>query len=108
MRGECLFVALTTVFVYGQSALAAPPPTSGGDIPTQFTRDTSGYDYVKREVAIPMRDGAKLHTLIVIPKSATAGNAPILLTRTPYSADQRIRAESPHMDAVLPQGDDVI
>jgi putative CocE/NonD family hydrolase len=34
---------------------------------------------------IPMRDGIKLHTVILIPKGAHG--APILLTRTPYSAD---------------------
>ena len=28
-------------------------------------------DYVKREVMIPMRDGTKLYTVIVIPKGAT-------------------------------------
>jgi putative CocE/NonD family hydrolase len=33
---------------------------------------------------IPMRDGAKLHTVILVPKGAK--RAPILLTRTPYSA----------------------
>ena len=32
-----------------------------------------------------MRDGVKLHTVILVPKGAK--NAPILLTRTPYSAD---------------------
>ena len=34
---------------------------------------------------IPMRDGVKLHTVILVPKGAK--HAPILLTRTPYNAD---------------------
>ena len=34
---------------------------------------------------IPMRDGVKLHTVILVPKGAKG--APILLTRTPYDAD---------------------
>jgi putative CocE/NonD family hydrolase len=34
---------------------------------------------------VPMRDGVKLHTVILVPNGAK--NAPILLTRTPYSAD---------------------
>jgi putative CocE/NonD family hydrolase len=34
---------------------------------------------------IPMRDGVKLHTVILVPKGAS--HAPILLTRTPYDAD---------------------
>ncbi|MEK6399116.1 MAG: CocE/NonD family hydrolase, partial [Terriglobus sp.] len=43
-----------------------------------------GWDYTKRDVMIPMRDGVKLHTVILIPKGAK--RAPMLLTRTPYSA----------------------
>ncbi|RXH54831.1 Glutaryl-7-ACA acylase [Granulicella sibirica] len=36
---------------------------------------------------IPMRDGIRLNTIILIPNSATpAAHAPILITRTPYSA----------------------
>lgn len=41
-------------------------------------------NYVKKEVAIPMRDGVKLFTSIYIPKDETEKH-PILLTRTPYS-----------------------
>jgi len=40
----------------------------------------TGFDYIKRDVMIPMRDGVKLHTVIVLPKGAH--NAPMLLTRT--------------------------
>ena len=57
------------------------------DIPPHFDAPTSGYDYVKREVMVPMRDGVKLHTVIVVPKGAR--NAPMLLTRTPYNASAR-------------------
>ncbi|HET6995453.1 MAG TPA: CocE/NonD family hydrolase, partial [Chitinophagaceae bacterium] len=40
---------------------------------------------MKSEVMIPMRDGVKLHTVIITPvNSRQAG--PILLTRTPYGA----------------------
>ena len=35
---------------------------------------------------IPMRDGVKLHTVILVPKGAS--RAPILLTRTPYNATE--------------------
>jgi len=78
----------------------------GGDIPPNFAVPTTGFDYVKREAMIPMRDGVKLHTVIVVPKDAR--NAPILLTRTPYEASKRTaRNNSPHMLATLPQGDEV-
>src|SRR5262245_28986779 len=46
------------------------------------------FRYRRRAVMIPMRDGVKLHTVVLVPRSATkAKPAPILLTRTPYNAD---------------------
>lgn len=79
---------------------------SGSDIPKHFAAPTADYDYVKREVMIPMRDGVRLFTVILIPKGAK--NAPILLTRTPYNASKRVaRNNSPHMLAALPEGDEV-
>ena len=79
---------------------------SGGDIPAKFKPPMAGYDYVKREAMIPMRDGVKLYTVIVVPKGAK--DAPILLTRTPYDAAKRTsRNLSPHMLATLPQGDEL-
>jgi putative CocE/NonD family hydrolase len=76
------------------------------DIPAKYTAPTESLDYIKREVMIPMRDGVKLHTVIVIPKGAK--HAPILLTRTPYNASGRaMRLESPKMINELPQGDEV-
>jgi len=66
----------------------------------------SAFDYIRREVMIPMRDGVKLYTSIIVPKGAR--NAPILLTRTPYNAAKRTeRSQSIHMLATLPQGDEV-
>src|SRR6266568_6224525 len=93
------------------SAWAAPQetvgsPPAGADIPKAYEAPTADQDYVKREAMIPMRDGVKLHTVIVVPKGAQ--NAPILLTRTPYNASKRTaRNDSPHMLAILPQGDEV-
>jgi putative CocE/NonD family hydrolase len=49
---------------------------------------------------IPMRDGVKLHTVILVPKGAK--NAPILLTRTPYNADELTgHAQSSHLGPIL-------
>jgi putative CocE/NonD family hydrolase len=76
------------------------------DIPKVFTPPTGNQDYIKREAMIPMRDGVKLYTVIVVPKGSK--NAPILLTRTPYNATARtLRSNSEHMLATLPQGDEV-
>jgi len=87
-------------------ALWAAAMAADSDIPKTFTVPTTGQDYIKREVMIPMRDGVKLHTVIVVPKGAK--NAPILMTRTPYHASNRTaRNNSEHMLAILPQGDEV-
>jgi uncharacterized protein len=76
------------------------------DAPDKVVAPETGYDYVKRVEMVPMRDGVKLYTVIVIPKDAV--HAPMLLTRTPYNAAERAqRSESPHMLDELPQGDDV-
>ena len=42
--------------------------------------------YKKSEVMIPMRDGIKLHTVIISPVGAKAA-VPVLLQRTPYGAN---------------------
>jgi putative CocE/NonD family hydrolase len=55
-------------------------------MPAQLQPVTDSFDYTRREVMVPMRDGTKLHTVILIPKDAK--NAPILLTRTPYNATE--------------------
>src|SRR5689334_13579327 len=79
--------ALGTLFVAaGQS----------GDMPASITIPQDNFDYVRREVMIPMRDGVKLYTVLIIPKGVR--NAPMLLTRTPYNAAKRVmRNDSPHM-----------
>ncbi len=75
------------------------------ETPATFTPSTEQFDYVKREVMIPMRDGVKLKTFILIPKGAK--NAPMLMTRTPYNSGNRVlRFNSPHMIAVVPQMND--
>jgi predicted acyl esterase len=85
-----LAVALSAACVHAQTAPMTP------DIPAGFKAPTDSYDYIKRDLMIPMRDGVKLHTVIVIPKGAH--NAPILLTRTPYNASMRAqRTLSTHM-----------
>jgi hypothetical protein len=87
-------IAMSSVAAQQQTAPLTP------DIPPRFEAPTTGYDYVKREVMIPMRDGVKLHTVIVVPKGAR--NAPMLLTRTPYNASARAqRNASPSIVSTL-------
>src|SRR4030095_6816060 len=92
-----------TLIATPSSAQVTPPLTP--DIPAKFSTPKDA-DYVKRVEMIPMRDGVKLYTVIVIPKGARS--APIILTRTPYNAAGRAtRAESTSMMSLLPQGDEV-
>src|SRR5881227_3744818 len=75
---------------------AQTPPLTPDISGKKFEPPTTAYDYVKRDEMIPMRDGVRLHTVIVVPKGAK--NAPIILTRTPYNASNRAqRNASPHM-----------
>jgi putative CocE/NonD family hydrolase len=95
-----LVIALITSLAHATTPPLAP------DIPKKFEVPTVAADYVKRDVMIPMRDGVKLHTVIVVPKGAS--RAPIILTRTPYDASKRAeRHVSPHMQSMLSQGDEV-
>ncbi|HEX4155486.1 MAG TPA: CocE/NonD family hydrolase [Acidobacteriaceae bacterium] len=75
------------------------------DLTPNFRAPELPKDYVKRVEMIPMRDGVKLYTVIVIPKGAH--DAPIVLTRTPYNAAARAaRSESPRMIEALPLSDE--
>ena len=65
------------------------PGARDGDIPQRFTAPRGDFQYVRREVRIPMRDGAKLYAVLVIPRTGgQPGKYPIMLDRTPYSADK--------------------
>ena len=80
-------------------SLAADDLTPGYKVPVVNA------DYDKRVVMVPMRDGTKLYTVIVVPKGAQG--APILLTRTPYNAAGRAqRARSAKMIEMLPLSDE--
>jgi predicted acyl esterase len=59
----------------------ATSPELPGEIPEKFVSVNETFDHVRREAMIPMRDGVKLHTVILVPRGAQ--RAPILLTRTP-------------------------
>jgi uncharacterized protein len=61
------------------------------DIPPEFTW-FPGVDHVRQEAMIPMRDGVRLQTVVLLPKDA--GSAPIVLDRTPYGASKHTRTTS--------------
>ena len=45
-------------------------PDLPSEIPAKFKPTNDGFDYTRRDVMIPMRDGVKLHTVILVPKGA--------------------------------------
>ena len=102
MRKTILLAATALVAFTPLAAQDVPAP----QIPANFSFPEIERDYDKRVVMMPMRDGTKLYTVIVVPKGAK--NAPIVLTRTPYNAKGRAqRADSPKMRDTLPLSDEI-
>jgi len=121
MKRERIIAIISIVVIVTCSALASgralfkstgessPTQTTGqkkqypnlpSETPDKFNPTNDGFDYVRRDVMIPMRDGVKLHTVMLIPKGAS--RAPILLTRTPYNATElTTHAQSSHLGPIL-------
>ncbi len=91
-----LFVSLAVSPAWSQNSDMVQ---TGSDIPAKWQKSETDYDYIKRDVMIPMRDGVKLHTFIVIPKGAH--NLPMLLERTPYDAELLYTNDSPHLKTAV-------
>jgi uncharacterized protein len=89
----------------GHAEAQAPAPTPKSpafpsEMPATVKPATGTFGYVRRVVMIPMRDGVRLHTVVLVPKGAKG--SPILLTRTPYDADAlTTHAQSPHLGPTL-------
>src|SRR5258707_8813671 len=84
-------------------ALAAAPPVTPmtPDVVASYNSVLPEADYIKRVAMVPMRDGVKLYTVIVM-KKGTAGG-PILLSRTPYDAKASMsRSASQSVVDILP------
>jgi uncharacterized protein len=91
-------LASLSLFLCALPAATQQPKPDTNDIPDSFTAPKRNPaapfklapDYIRRVEMIPMRDGVKLYTVIMIPKGAT--RAPIVLTRTCYNAAARSAA----------------
>ena len=85
----------------GQAGTPPPKyPALPSETPLKVEPVTSGFDYARRVVMIPMRDGVKLNTVILVPRGAKG--APILLTRTPYDAKElTTHSHSSHLGPIL-------
>src|SRR5260370_41522413 len=73
-------IGIQTFGGQSQSSSAGLP----SETPAKLEPATSSFDYVRRVVVIPMGDGGKVLTGILVPKGAKG--AAILLTRTPADA----------------------
>jgi uncharacterized protein len=83
---------LTASAGMAQESPRVTPMTPDGVDKYEQTLPTA--DFIRREAMVPMRDGTKLYTAIVM-KKGTA-NGPILLSRTPYDAHEqthRVRSQ---------------
>ncbi len=73
---------LVAALIAGTGVRAQQLPS---DIPAKFTPADAGFDFSRRTVDIPMRDGIKLHAVILSLKGVR--DAPIVLDRTPYGVE---------------------
>ena len=96
----CLAGLLLAAPAAAQEAAPAASAALPSETPAQLVPSSEGFDNVRSEVMIPMRDGVRLFTVILVPNGAAG--APILLTRTPYGADALTRhAASSRLGPVL-------
>jgi len=109
MKRALLAAAATaTALVLTTVALAQTPPAAPPKVTPMTPEMYTGYDpilpqadYIRRTEMVPMRDGTKLFTVIVMRKGTT--NAPILLTRTVYNANRATsRTPSQKIEDILP------
>ena len=84
MKNHAKIAPISSIFF----ALASAVPAGAQEYserPTKLVTPDQGADYLTSTVDIPMRDGVKLHTVVLIPKGSK--DAGILLTRTPHNVE---------------------
>ena len=95
---------LTLTLLAAPALLSAQTAPMTPDIVPGYQQVREQADYIRREVMVPMRDGAKLFTVIVMRKGTHDG--PILLSRTPYDAGKATwRNPSQKIEEILPIAD---
>ena len=105
----CAMLVMSVTLAAAPTQPAAQPSTSGigpmaPDVVAKYDSIRPDADFIKRVAMIPMRDGVKLYTVILMKKGTK--DAPILLSRTPYDAkDSTERTRSQKLTEVLPAMD---
>lgn len=99
-------LAALALTVLSSTALAQVPALPS-ETPVRLQPATAGFDYVRRVEMIPMRDGTRLRTIILVP-NGTRG-AGMLLTRTPYDANALTsHAPAAHLASALAGYDNAV
>src|ERR1044071_6012443 len=106
---RAITTVVTIAFILSSVFFKTYAQTLPSESPQELKPTNYGFEYERRDVMIPMRDGVKLHTVIIVPKSVIDANkidakkrAPILLTRTPYNATELTsHAASSHLGPIL-------
>jgi uncharacterized protein len=102
-----LIAAISILISFGRGVPAQLFPSHADPDRESSINAADTFDFTRREEMIPMRDGAKLYTIIIIPRIKE--RMPILLTRTPYSALRQSPPDlGPRLDAVMIGGDDFL
>src|SRR5262245_15327176 len=105
------FRIFTVVLIAVGNGPFSSAQTLPSETPQQFKPTNHSFEYERRDVMIAMRDGVKLHTVIIVPKSVIESkkHAPILLTRTPYNATELTsHAASSHLGPILQGYDNAV
>jgi putative CocE/NonD family hydrolase len=106
VSSRCLTLAAALLAI-SLPVIAQDTPAYPSETPAHFQPTNAGFDYQRRDVMIAMRDGVKLHTVILVPNGAK--NAAILLTRTPYDATALTSHEqSSHLGPILQGYDNAV
>ena len=106
VSSRCLALAAALLAI-SLPVIAQNTPAYPSETPAHFQPTNAGFDYQRRDVMIAMRDGVKLHTVVLVPNGAK--NAPILLTRTPYDATALTSHEqSSHLGPILQGYDNAV
>ena len=101
MRKHLLTAAALAAFASSPALAQQAVTPMTPDVVASYDAVFPQADFIRREVMIPMRDGTKLYTAVVMKKGAT--NAPMLLTRSPYDAHgDAFRNASQRIEDILP------
>ncbi len=90
MRQVSQFLKIFGSFVISLPLLLAVTGVVANEEEKSLREPVPNDDFVIREEMIPMRDGVKLYTIIMVPKDA-GEKQPIIMNRTPYDATGILR-----------------